>query len=74
MPGDTPAPSIVPTPRGRVQLEWHIHGVDLEVGVTPNGSIAAAWADAADGTEWAADLGANLDRLASALAELTRRG
>lgn len=26
-----PAPSLVPTPEGNIQLEWHSHGVELEV-------------------------------------------
>lgn len=27
----TPAPSVVPTSSGGVQLEWHVSGVDLEI-------------------------------------------
>jgi hypothetical protein len=28
-----PAPSVVPTPDGAIQLEWHTHAFDLEVDV-----------------------------------------
>ena len=31
MQSTTPAPSVVPTNRGGVQLEWHTGGLDLEV-------------------------------------------
>jgi hypothetical protein len=74
MQADTPAPSIVPTPRGGVQCEWHIYGIDLEVDVTPGGRVTAAWDDAASGSAWEDELGPSFDRLASALADLTRRG
>ena len=42
MRSDTPAPSIVPSPRGHLQVEWHIGGVDLEIEVlTPTQVIAS---------------------------------
>lgn len=69
----TPAPSIVATSRGGVQLEWHMRGIDLEVGVTPNGRLTAAYEDSDDGDEWDEEDGVSLERLASALSKLTRR-
>src|SRR5487761_353267 len=37
MRGDSPPPSVVPTNGGGLQLEWHVHGIDLEVAiVSPN--------------------------------------
>ena len=33
MQGDTPLPDVVPTAGGGLQLEWHEHGVDLEINV-----------------------------------------
>jgi hypothetical protein len=30
---NTPSPDVVPTVRGGVQLEWHIHGIDMEISV-----------------------------------------
>jgi hypothetical protein len=42
MRSDTPAPSIVPSPRGHLQAEWHIGGIDLEIEVlTPTEVIAS---------------------------------
>ncbi len=32
----TPLPSIVPTPSGNIQLEWHEFGIDLEVEIIPD--------------------------------------
>lgn len=69
----TPAPSIVPTSPGGVQLEWHMRGIDLEVEVSPAGRVTAAWEDAVDRSEWEDELGPSFERLASALAELSRR-
>jgi len=30
---NTPAPSLVPSPSGHLQAEWHIDGIDLEIEV-----------------------------------------
>ncbi len=70
----TPAPSIVPTASGGVQLEWHTHGIDLEVGITPSRNVTAAYEDQVDGGEWEDELGPDLAQLANALAALSRRG
>ena len=40
---DTPAPELVPTPRGTVQLEWHTHGIDLEIDVLSRGLYRLAF-------------------------------
>lgn len=39
MLGSSPAPTVVPTVTGGIQLEWHMGGIDLEVEATPDGSI-----------------------------------
>lgn len=36
---DVPAPSVVPTSTGGVQLEWHESGADLEMEVNPDRSV-----------------------------------
>lgn len=35
LPSEIPAPSIVPTSRGHVQIEWHQSNLDIEVEVRP---------------------------------------
>lgn len=38
---DTPAPNVVPTPRGFIQLEWHRDGLDFEIKVESFGKYSA---------------------------------
>ncbi|NUN51598.1 MAG: hypothetical protein HUU06_02270 [Planctomycetaceae bacterium] len=38
---EAPAPFVVPTSRGGVQLEWHEQGVDLEIEIRPDGKVLA---------------------------------
>lgn len=71
--GDTPKPSVVPTVDGGVQLEWHRHGIDLEVEIRPTGEYSAFYEDRVRGTEWETTVGAGEPRIRTALAELTRR-
>lgn len=71
---DTPAPSIVPTDEGGVQLEWHMRGIDLEVEVTPTGRVQGFFADSGDDHEWEADLTTDVAPLVMALSLLWRRG
>lgn len=71
---DTPAPSIVPTEEGGVQLEWHLRGIDLEVEVAPSGRVRGSFADSADDSEWEADLTSVVTPLVMALSLLGRRG
>jgi hypothetical protein len=46
---DSPAPSIVPTRSGGLQLEWHRSGKDLEIEISPDGSIDVFGEDAETG-------------------------
>lgn len=75
MRGATPAPLVVPAPRGGFQLEWHEHGMDLEVEVLPNGHLSYYCDDAIhlSETEYEGDVSSVREHLARALAELTRR-
>lgn len=41
----TPMPSIVPTPIGGIQLEWHKFGIDLEAEILPSGKYLLAYED-----------------------------
>lgn len=45
-------PILVPTVRGGVQLEWHRQGVDIEVEVSPDGSVSWCAEDQRSGEEF----------------------
>ena len=47
----TPPPSIVPTPSGNIQLEWHRSEIDLEVEVTPSKTFFISYEDISGSTE-----------------------
>lgn len=36
----TPVPSLVPSPGGAIQIEWHTMDIDLEIEVEPSGRIS----------------------------------
>ena len=42
IPWDVPAPSVVPTVSGGIQLEWHRQGIDLEIEIPPSGRLCSA--------------------------------
>jgi hypothetical protein len=48
---DTPRPSVVPTNRGGIQLEWHRAGADLEIEVESPERLNVFFEDGGDGTE-----------------------
>lgn len=48
---DTPIPSIVPTPSGNIQAEWHIFGIDLEVEITRSGNYSVSYEDETEQSE-----------------------
>jgi len=73
MRADTPAPVVVPTNCGGVQLEWHTHGIDLEIEIQSPGRIYVSYEDQRLGKEWEAELTSDLTRLSDALSELSRR-
>jgi hypothetical protein len=52
----TPLPSIVPTNTGRVQLEWHTKGIDLEVEIISPILVHVSFEDQRTGNEWERDL------------------
>lgn len=37
---DGPAPTVIPTLRGGVQLEWHRNGSDVEIELSPEGVVS----------------------------------
>lgn len=65
MERDTPAPNLVLTVHGGLQLEWHLVGIDIEVEAFPNGEVVAVYADD--------DLGVDLDAEGDDTAKLVKR-
>ena len=45
LPLEASPPSVVPGSSGSVQLEWHEAGVDVEIHVSPTGSVTAFLSD-----------------------------
>lgn len=42
---ETPAPQVVPTNSGNIQLEWHMYGIDLEIEVSGEGAVNCWFVD-----------------------------
>jgi hypothetical protein len=69
---DTPCPSVVPTARGGIQLEWHTRGIDLEIELDLPERIQVLYEDAAGEEEWELEPGSSRERLANLTARLSR--
>jgi len=69
----TPAPSVVPTSAGGVQLEWHTRGIDLEIEIGSPSRISACFEDQRTHSAWEAEQLDDFSRLRSALRELAMR-
>lgn len=52
LPLEASPPSVVPGSSGSVQLEWHEAGVDVEIHISPTGSVSAFLSDADDDFEF----------------------
>lgn len=69
-----PAPTLVPTRSGGIQIEWHARGIDLEIQVESNGQrLRATIEDPKRGIEWSGDITSNLHPLGPALATIAAR-
>lgn len=70
----TPEPSIVPSPDGHVQAEWHVGGIDLEVEFESPTEIHVLFQDLRNQErDWEETLSDDLSRLVGAVDEVTRR-
>jgi hypothetical protein len=74
MRSDTIPPTVVPTPDGAIQLEWHTRGLDLEIEVSPLGRAYVFCRDQTGDTQWEGDLRFNLSRIQDVMARLSRHG
>lgn len=70
---DTPVPWIVPTPDGRVQIEWHEQDIDLEIELVDSSSFSIGFEDFSKGLDEEFLVFSDLTKLASVLQTLTSR-
>jgi len=66
----TPAPSVVPTPSGSVQLEWHVGGIDLEIEVDQGGALSVYFEARGETVEWRGRVESDLARLSELISKL----
>jgi hypothetical protein len=52
MSDETPAPFLVPTSSGGIQMEWHLKGIDVEIETLSGHSLAVYFYDSINGVEW----------------------
>jgi len=70
----TPRPSVVPTSRGGVQLEWHRGGIDLEIEIESPTRMNVSFEDAREGTQKEMTLAGNIRPLVEFLKHLEEAG
>lgn len=70
---DTPPPAIVAGVAGELQLEWHAHGIDVEVGVDPSGRLTGFFEVAQTSQEGEQVPLLDLDPIRAAVQTLTER-
>jgi hypothetical protein len=75
VPARVPMPSIVPTSNGSVQIEWHTHGIDLEVRLLSPARISVAFEDSTNpGNAWERELTFDMTPLKALMSHLMSRG
>jgi hypothetical protein len=70
---DSPAPSVVPTSSGGLQLEWHTGGIDLEVEFVSTSRIWGLFEDRVTGEKWEKDLTFDSQPLMKVISTLSER-
>jgi hypothetical protein len=68
----SPPPTVIPTSRGSIELEWHQNGIDLEAHATSKGGTYVYFEDQQSGEAWERELNGDFSPLSAALAELAR--
>jgi hypothetical protein len=66
----TPLPSLVPTPDGSLQLEWHENGVDLEIRIASDGAHHVSVEDE-HSVDWEGPVTANMSRLMKVIRQIS---
>jgi hypothetical protein len=66
----SPAPTVVPTARGGIQLEWHTPSVELEIDIASPGRLSAIFENRETGEEWEREFQSDLSQLVNAIAQL----
>jgi hypothetical protein len=70
----TPAPQIVPSANGSMQLEWHLKGIDLEIEVKSFSKFHVFFEDAQNiELPWEGDIDVDLSKLVCYINLLTNR-
>jgi hypothetical protein len=73
MRAGTPAPQIVPSPEGAIQIEWHEKGVDLELYIAAPYSCEVAYRNNTTGADFTEELSNDFSLLSEPIRELTSR-
>ena len=69
---DSPVPSLVPTSRGGVQIEWHAQGIDLEIEVVTAQQFYVSFEDAQTAEAWEKEMTDAAHELPPWVARLSR--
>ena len=72
MKADTPAPAVVPTCAGGIQIEWHTRGIDLEIEIRSPGRSSVSYEDHRDGATWEGEVTDDLMQLRQLISSLSR--
>lgn len=68
-----PQPTVGPTVEGGLQVEWHTHGIDLEIETLASGRFDVLFEDHLSGDDWEAEAGLSSPAITMPLMELARR-
>jgi hypothetical protein len=68
-----PTPSLVPTRRGTVQIEWHVGGIDLEIEVRSETEFLVSFEDQRTGATWDDRVTTDLTKLARTVRAISRQ-
>ena len=72
MKADTPAPAVVPTCAGGIQIEWHTRGIDLEIEIRSPGRGSVLYEDHKNETKWEGEITDDLTQLRQLISGLSR--